>query len=1825
MSRKAIHIILPCLLCMLPVLLCAQSLTRLEYWFDDDFASRRSVSLSGSDATVERSLSTDGLDNGVHKICFRSLRSDGMYTAISSSLFFKQYSDSGETFEYWLDDDYDGRVRMNIADTEEEQELIFDLSDEQQCPFGYHQLHFRVAQAGKGMSATYTTGIWKRQLGTATQLEYWFDNDIKNSKILDGKLASSGDAYIFNTDIDMSALSVGVHLLNYRPCDSKTQLVGMVQSTTIMKVPSGIASQVEYWFDDDMANSKILTGHLSSDEGGYIINADIDVSLLSIGMHRLNYRACDKENNLFGAIISSPVMKVPSGIASQVEYWFDDDMENSKILDGKLASSGDAYVFNNEINAGSLSMGMHRLNYRACDKENNLYGAVISSPIVKLSVGTATALEYWIDDDRTKVHTINGQLASNGKDYIFASDLDLGEVSAGHHRLYCRAVSNSKRTVTAVTMTPIIVKPRYNVEGTEDLKVTQYSIAVDDEKPLMFDVPTPEETVTITYELDARRLLNGFHTLTTKFWNNLGKNVTEQSTFMTISNSIPTAIQYLMAKKVIDEGSVEDAKPDNKLLRAHIAKMAFRGVYSTGDKQVPEKVTSDDFPTVYDDLSVRTANNDYYYQAARALLYLEYGDGITPFDRNRLNFQPDSTIARIDALKVLMETFNIEPDLTGQTNYFPEDDNVVSLATKNPLKMGYIRKAAALGIITTANKEFRPYAECTRGECLLMLYRIMIAVEAGTIEDPDPQKDDYFEPLNTTLNTIALGVSMQMGNFQHYTKTSFALNGTVPLLFAHSYSSYSTTLPVLFYGAKTIDGVEETYQPMGDGWSHNYHTFITLVGKVEDVGSRAIVHWGGGRIDVYKSNGEKFVSESYGVYDDFTMEGSEAVIKSPSQMECRFSNQGGSGASVLYLSSIKDRNGNTMTLNYEDGKRGSKRISSVSDGVRKLTFSYKTGTNLLASVSDPLGRSISFGYAFNSRTGRYQLKTFTDAKGQSTIYYYEDDAKTSSSKLLTKIQLPKGNYIENEYDANRRLSKTVSGVDGVPTSQTSVSVKASYGNATSTKSQVDVVRDTKTSSYKYTFNANNSVTSMTGEENLFVNSTYGSSVHPQLPTAIESNSTNISDVTYDEKGNVTSMTVTGDGTLTVSMTYDDMNNLTSVTDPKGNKITYSYDEKGNLTGVSAPEGVTSSMTVNSKGLPTSVTNAMGVKTTFDYNKYGNLTTTTVPALSLSSSVSYDEASRLTSTTDALGRTSSFVYDNNDNLTSETDPAGHVTSYGFDANDNMVRITNAMGGVTTMTYDNATDWLTSVEFAEATKQYTYHKDGTLDTYTKPDGTKLTYSYDGLGRVTSDGINDYTYDNKMRLSSVSGSGKTMTFSYDGFNRITGTSYDGHSNSYTYDENSNCTSINNTTYGYDRLNRLTSVTFKGKTITYTYRKDSQLSTVSYPNGMTTVYGYDAVGRLTSKSTKLSNGKVIAAYTYTLDKVGNITEQTTREPYGGMLLEDEEISYTYNSGNRITKAGDIDFEFDANGNTTKRGNELYKWDKRDRLTRAGGTDIGYDPLGLIASYGNIKFTTDPLGIGNVLSDSKSGAEYIYGKGLEARIVNDKISYYVTDVRGSVVAIVDEDGKITHKYQYDEFGKVTQKYEADFNPFQYVGKYGVMALNDHQYYMRARHYDPTIGRFLSEDPIWSTNLYPYVSNNPITFIDPEGELLQYSYNGSSGWVKNGVIHYDSDNKKNNKKIKEKLEEAMKYQTDGKYFYENGKRKYWTDRYVFLGGISDEAKTILLNNYSQYGDDTYWLPEYTKNNNDIFIDNVVGKDSPYTYWGNATKSCFNNSKECLGW
>jgi len=124
----------------------------------------------------------------------------------------------------------------------------------------------------------------------------------------------------------------------------------------------------------------------------------------------------------------------------------------------------------------------------------------------------------------------------------------------------------------------------------------------------------------------------------------------------------------------------------------------------------------------------------------------------------------------------------------------------------------------------------------------------------------------------------------------------------------------------------------------------------------------------------------------------------------------------------------------------------------------------------------------------------------------------------------------------------------------------------------------------------------------------------------------------------------------------------------------------------------------------------------------------------------------------------------------------------------------------------------------------------------------------------------------------------------------------------------------------------------------------------------------------------------------------------------------------------------------------------------------------------------------------------------YVYGQGLLAMVTPSGASYsYHYDATGNTVAMTDGSQAVVNRYAYTPYGQIVGKAESVPQPFQYVGQSGVMAEPNGFYYMRARYYDPEVGRFVSEDPIGfeggDVNLYAYVGGNPVMFVDPEGLL----------------------------------------------------------------------------------------------------------------------------------
>lgn len=114
---------------------------------------------------------------------------------------------------------------------------------------------------------------------------------------------------------------------------------------------------------------------------------------------------------------------------------------------------------------------------------------------------------------------------------------------------------------------------------------------------------------------------------------------------------------------------------------------------------------------------------------------------------------------------------------------------------------------------------------------------------------------------------------------------------------------------------------------------------------------------------------------------------------------------------------------------------------------------------------------------------------------------------------------------------------------------------------------------------------------------------------------------------------------------------------------------------------------------------------------------------------------------------------------------------------------------------------------------------------------------------------------------------------------------------------------------------------------------------------------------------------------------------------------------------------------------------------------------------------------------------------DYMVKGGVTYRIISDHL--------GSPRLIVNTaTGSIVQQVEYDEFGVVISDTNPGFQPFGFAGG----LYDQHTEFVRfgAREYDASIGRWTSKDPILfeagDTNLFGYVFNDPVNWVDPDGE-----------------------------------------------------------------------------------------------------------------------------------
>ncbi len=550
-----------------------------------------------------------------------------------------------------------------------------------------------------------------------------------------------------------------------------------------------------------------------------------------------------------------------------------------------------------------------------------------------------------------------------------------------------------------------------------------------------------------------------------------------------------------------------------------------------------------------------------------------------------------------------------------------------------------------------------------------------------------------------------------------------------------------------------------------------------------------------------------------------------------------------------------------------------------------------------------------------------------------------------------------------------------------------------------------------------------------------------------------------------------------------------------------------------------------------------VTDAAGNLTIYGYDTENNMVAITTDAGTEETQFAYDALGRVTSVTFPSTLSESYSYDAMNNLLSKTDRKQQTINYGGACPERSRR--NALYRLTSKTY--------------------------------PDQTAVNYVYDPLSRLTQvsdpSGNYSFTYDNVGRLT---GTGTQYSFFSSALN-----------NSYGYDAVSNRVSFTNpqsqiTNYSYDSLNRLTSLADPNTgTFGFGYDALSRRTSLTRPNGMGTSYSYDTLSRLLSV---LHNGGALPGSTgYTYDSAGNrltktavqeaspnpvsvlsqysydniyeltqavvggtLAESYSYDPVGNRLTSAGPTSYNYNVSNELTSTSAATYQYDNNGNTTSKtdstGTTSYTWDFENRLTSVtlpgtGGTvNFRYDPFGrriekVAPTTGTTIYAYDG---DNVVEELGAGgnmlSQYTQGAGIDEPLAltgTGGTYFYHADGLGSITSLTNGSGQLAGSYVYDSFGNLMASTGTITNPFHYTGR--EFDSESGLYYYRARYYDSTPGRFLSEDPIrfkGGVDFYSYADENPISWIDPlglSGWLTIFS-SGTTGIGYHSWISYQSSN-----------------------------------------------------------------------------------------------------------
>jgi RHS repeat-associated protein len=484
-------------------------------------------------------------------------------------------------------------------------------------------------------------------------------------------------------------------------------------------------------------------------------------------------------------------------------------------------------------------------------------------------------------------------------------------------------------------------------------------------------------------------------------------------------------------------------------------------------------------------------------------------------------------------------------------------------------------------------------------------------------------------------------------------------------------------------------------------------------------------------------------------------------------------------------------------------------------------------TNLLKSVTDPLGRKMSYTYYADGA-----VKTVTDNLNNTTAYEYE----------------PKYGLVSKVTDANNKVAAITP-----------------------------------------TYDSNNRITQLDIRDQLQKMTTIKYNSSGRLASVTDPNH-NTTQLLYENSGKVTELTRIIDPlNNTVQMTYDDMGRVNSTIDPNGKSTTITYTPTDRIESIGDPLGGVTNFTYDISDNTSAIIDAKNRMTAFAYDERERIKQTTDPLSRINTYTYYTGAEITSSTgdnlksiTDRKGQITAFSqYDAMGRIKRIDYHDGSFTEYTYDNVGRLLNVSDSVSGQISFVYNDfgcttcssgrGQDRIAQVTTPLGTINYTYDELGRRKTMTVAGQQPVTYNYYDNGPVRDitqsvGGVDQkfgFVYDDAGRRASLSyyqgTSGSPVaqtTYGYDNANRLLNMQHQKGAAlleelKYEYDPNGNRTKFTRpgsqpipneiTNTSYNDANEM--LTFKDKTITYD--ANGNLQTVTNTCGAT-VFNWDARNRL-------------------------------------------------------------------------------------------------------------------------------------------------------------------------------------------------------------------------------------------------------------------------------------------------------------------------------------------------------------------------------------------